>query len=293
MVACASGTAALFALARLHGFLAGRPLRWVVSAFTFCCQRQGPLADAVVIDCDADGAVDIDALAALDPDAFDGVIATPLFGMPAGMPTLEAWCRKRGKRLLLDAATCAGTRDGGRPIGAVGDGVAISLHHTKPLGFGEGGYAMVPVGHEDALRSIVNFGRYAGIDTGRWSMNAKMSDVAAAFALDRLRAVDTVRRVHVTAFERVARLGEAMGFTPLLRPAPDSLPSCVPLLAPRPFSPPQSAVLPWMRYYRPLDAHARHAADLYSRIVCLPCHAGVARVPDAAFTDLLSGAAAA
>jgi dTDP-4-amino-4,6-dideoxygalactose transaminase len=56
VVACASGTVALHGLVRLHEYLRGRALRWVVSTFTFHAQRQGPLAEAQVVDCDPRGA---------------------------------------------------------------------------------------------------------------------------------------------------------------------------------------------------------------------------------------------
>ncbi|MGH7341039.1 MAG: DegT/DnrJ/EryC1/StrS family aminotransferase, partial [Candidatus Rokuibacteriota bacterium] len=62
VIACASGTVALHGLVQLYEHLAGRPLRWVVSAFTFHAQRQGPLAAARVLDCDARGFLDPDTL---------------------------------------------------------------------------------------------------------------------------------------------------------------------------------------------------------------------------------------
>jgi dTDP-4-amino-4,6-dideoxygalactose transaminase len=40
VVACASGTVALHCLVNAYGFKVGRPLRWIVSAFTFPCQVQ-------------------------------------------------------------------------------------------------------------------------------------------------------------------------------------------------------------------------------------------------------------
>src|SRR5262245_66428446 len=63
-IACASGTVALHGLVQMYEHLAGRPLRWVVSAFTFYAQRQGPLASAQVLDCDTQGFLDLEALAA-------------------------------------------------------------------------------------------------------------------------------------------------------------------------------------------------------------------------------------
>ena len=80
VVMCASGTAAMFALAGLSAYRAGRPMRWVTSAFAFHPARQGPYTDARVVDCDAEGMLDLAALAAVPDDAYDGVLATNVFG---------------------------------------------------------------------------------------------------------------------------------------------------------------------------------------------------------------------
>lgn len=291
LVACSSGTAALFALVSLYGFLSGRPLRWVVSSFTFRCQRQGPLADAIVVDCNERGILDVDTLKSLDPDGFDGVILTPLFGMPQDLALIETWCRRAGKKLLVDAATCIGAMEDGAPVGSIGDGAAFSLHHTKPLGFGEGGFAVVPAQHEDATRSLLNFGRYGKVDTGIWSTNGKLSDPAAAFLLDRWRARDSLRAAHVRNYRRIEALATKAGCTTLtVLDDAEHFPSCVPLLLPTPHTLATDTPLPWMRYYEPLALGLPMAANLFSRILCLPCHPGLDAVTDAAVEATLATA---
>src|SRR6185436_15423196 len=119
--ACANGTVALHGLVLLHEHLAGRPLRWVVSAFTFHAQRQGPLAAATVVDCDERGYLDLEAIEALDPDNYDGIVVTHLFGTPRRAGAYEELAARRGKVLVFDSATCFATgREGAPPAGAGG-----------------------------------------------------------------------------------------------------------------------------------------------------------------------------
>lgn len=281
VVGCGSGTAALFGLASLHAWLAQRPLVWIVSAFTFRCQRQGPLASSIVVDCRLDGTLDLDLVREHDPDSYDGIIVTPLFGSPGQLSEYAEFCRASGKRLLVDAATCAGADISGWGGEAPADGAAFSLHHTKPMGFGEGGFALVPRQHEPAFRSVINFGRYGGIDTGPWSFNGKLSDPAAAFLADRWRSRASVRRTHVSNYGRILELATTCGLAPLSVMDPErDIPSCVPLLAPSQHASAGPTPVPWMRYYEPLSDAAPVARAIYDRVICLPCHQDVSRVPD-------------
>lgn len=282
VVACASGTVALHALVHLHEHRAGRPLRWVVSAYTFHAQRQGPLAAARVLDCDAQGFLDLEALAALPAESYDGIVVTHLFGTAARAERYEELAARAGKVLLFDSATCFGAAHRGSPLGARGAGELFSFHHTKPCGFGEGGCAVVPAELADTFRSLINFGLYKGIDTGARSSNGKMSDVAAAFILDRLSRREAIRAAHLEQFRRLACIARALGLALLVDGgSAGSFPSLVPILFPRPVGLERLSGGPVMlhKYYRPVASRPR-ADALYARIVCFPCHGGVAQVPD-------------
>ena len=288
VVSCSSGTMALHALVNLHGFLSGRPLRWLVSAFTFACQRQGPLTDARVVDCGTDGLLDIEAVRRVDTSLYDGVIVTNLFG---GFADFEAWttlAREKGKRLLWDSAACIGSPRDALSGTKWGDGEAFSFHHTKPCGFGEGGCIVVAKEHEGALRSILNFGRHGGIDTGPYSLNGKLSDVAAAFILDRLRQIEEIRLGHQDQWARISSLARRFGFEVLGAPDP-GLPWVLALSGQRP-APPERLANPLVslkKYYRPLDATAVVAEQLFERVICWPCHPGMAQLHDREIEHLL------
>jgi dTDP-4-amino-4,6-dideoxygalactose transaminase len=282
VVACANGTVALHGLVQLHDHLAGRALRWVVSAFTFYAQRQGPLAGALILDCDAGGFLDLEALAALPADSYDGIVVTNLFGTASHVERYEELAARAGKILLFDSATCLGSARPGKPFGQLGAGEIFSFHHTKPCGFGEGGCAVLPAEHEDTFRSLINFGLYKGIDTGARSGNGKMSDVAAAFILDRLRHPEQIRAAHLQQFRRLAGIAGDLGLALLVDGGREgSLPNLVPILFPRPVGLERLTGLPLVvhKYYRPMASRPR-ADALYSHVVCFPCHGGVAEIPD-------------
>jgi len=282
VVACASGTVALHGLVQLYEHLAGRPLRWVVSAFTFHAQRQGPLAAARVLDCDAQGFLDLDALAALPGDSYDGIVVTNLFGTASQVEDYEALAARTGKILLFDSATCFGSTYHGKPFGSLGAGEVFSFHHTKPCGFGEGGCAVIPAEFENTFRSLINFGLYKGINTGARSVNGKMSDVAAAFILDRLRHRERIRAAHLQQFRRVAGIASALGLTLLVNGGKaGSFPNLVPILFPHPVGVERLSGGPLVvhKYYSPVASRPQ-ADALYAHVVCFPCHQGVAEVAD-------------
>jgi dTDP-4-amino-4,6-dideoxygalactose transaminase len=282
-VACASGTVALHGLVRLHEHLADRRLRWVVSAFTFHAQRQGPLAAARVLDCDPRGLLDAEELAALPADSYDGIVVTHLFGVAGPVGRYEELAARGGKVLIFDSASCFGATDRrGSPLGRFGAAELFSFHHTKPCGFGEGGCAVVPAELADTFRSLINFGLYKGIDTGARSSNGKMSDVAAAYILDRLRHRETIRRAHLAQFRRLVGIAGDLGLTALVDGGREgAFPSLAPILFPRPVPPERLSGGPLVlhKYYRPLRPRTR-ADALYARLVCFPCHPGVAAVAD-------------
>jgi dTDP-4-amino-4,6-dideoxygalactose transaminase len=199
--------------------------------------------------------------------------------MAGSLAPWVSFCRDRGKVLLCDAAVAF---DGAHRVpGADSPPEIVSFHHTKPWGMGEGGCAMVPRAHEDVFRSLINFGIFRRQATGARSTNAKLSDFAAAFILQRLRDFPCIADRYRAQYARIADVGRRSGFT-VLDAAPHvgtarATPASVPLLAPRPI--PLEALgnetVTLRKYYAPLAADCPVAADLYARIVNVPCHPGM------------------
>ena len=98
---CSNGGVALEAMARLHEQDLGRPLRWVGSSFSFQNMGRGYFADITFIDCDASGLLSLDALNALDPDSFDGVVVVNTLGMGRIFPAISILPRGPARRCSL------------------------------------------------------------------------------------------------------------------------------------------------------------------------------------------------
>jgi hypothetical protein len=141
---------------------------------------------------------------------------------------------------------------------------------------------VVPTELEDTFRSLINFGLYKGIDTGARSSNGKMSDVAAAFILDRLRGHEAIRAAHQQQFRRLGDMARALGLALLVDGEGEgAFPSLVPILFPHPVRPEGLSGGPLVvhKYYRPVASRPR-ADELYAHVACFPSHADVAQVAD-------------
>jgi len=145
---------------------------------------------------------------------------------------------------------------------------AISLHHTKPLGFGEGGAMIVPKQDEEKLRERINFG-YHNNEFHRWGLNGKMSDVSAAFIYQYLDNFDNIIKKHQRLWniyaENITTIPQYSSGIPFC--------NCFPVLFEKPI-PEQPAQHWWneivtKKYYKPLEPKLK-AVDAYLRILCFP-----------------------
>lgn len=287
VVSCKSATDALHLLVHAHELEAGRPLRWVTSAFGFFTTRTGPLSDARLVDCDPDGVLDIDALDALPPDDWDGVVIVNPFALARDFGPLFELAGRRGKRVIVDnaAALFTPTRNGRDDPDE-----AISFHHTKPWGMGEGGCAIVSARRADTLRGLTNFGVGLGASARAAARNAKLGEFDAALILQRLANLPGWRRRYEMQRRRILSIAEPLGLVPLGPERRWVLQAHVPLLAPGPVTPEAltNPVLTLRKYYRPLEAGHPVAQDLFDRVVCVPCHDGVAAIETEALRALLA-----
>lgn len=268
-VACSSGTAAVHALVRLCEWRAGCRLTWAVPGFSFACCRLGPLEGAVVVDCDGEGVMDVGSV----PPGVGGVVLMDPFGnLGAGVWGLAEGLRARGLAVVVDSAL-------GLDGGGLGDCSAVSLHQTKPWGLGEGGVMYVDAGDEAVLRGLISFGRESG------STNAKLSDYSAAVSHTRVMDLGLYSGLYRGQYARVAGLASGCGYRVLGR-ASGGTPSCVGLVASGPVWGLRNRHVVLGKYYPPLGGAG--SWDLYSRLVCFPCHAGVAALGDDEVLEVLT-----
>lgn len=295
-VVCSSATTGLQAAAGALSIQAGRPLRWVVSAYGFFSTFIGVFSDALVIDCGLNGLIDQTALAALDPADYDGVVVTNPFGLVEDFSTVCRFCADRGKAMILDNAAGFGLIDGAvAPQERLDWAEVVSFHHTKPFGFGEGGAVILAPDLAERVRSVINFG--VGLaDEVTWApylCNGKMAEYPAALILDRLLSVDRWQDGYRCQAQRVLELGRSVGLTPLLIPAGRAVPGQLAFLADRGRALVDLAnpVLDLAKYYRPRHPAGRRAADLFARMVNVPTHPGMAALSDDSLRLVLAKAA--
>jgi dTDP-4-amino-4,6-dideoxygalactose transaminase len=134
----------------------------------------------------------------LDPDDASGrlagagaILATHVFGSPADVDRLAAIAHAAGVPLVYDAAHGFGATHGGRPLGSFGAAEVFSLSPTKPLIAGEGG--LVATNDEVIARSVQigrDYGNPGNYDTQFVGLNARMSELHAAVALESLDSLD-------------------------------------------------------------------------------------------------------
>lgn len=270
VVMCSSGTAALHAIIALHETIADKPLRWASSSFGFYTAVQGPLSDAAIVDCDARGMLDLNQL---EPDSIDGFVVTNTFGQADNLDEYYRYAATHGKIMCVDAALSFGSHKHGA-------NECISFHHTKPWGFGEGGCAIVASEHEQLLRSLISFGHEPGLDINRRATNGKISEPSAAFALMRLKHMESLGKQYRELYERIVNAGLAVGLKVLsgVHQHP-GIPASVPFLCPTPRADFRHPKIPTGRYYHPL-ADTPVAHSIYERIINVPCHPGMKVLSD-------------
>jgi dTDP-4-amino-4,6-dideoxygalactose transaminase len=292
VIACSSGTAALNALAGVHAMKLGRPIRWAVCAFGFFSTVIGPFANARVIDCDDQCMLDLDALAKTPSDQYDGVCFTNSFGRRRDVTPYINFCREQNKPLIVDNAL--GLFGFDRSSDDTPDEI-ISLHHTKPWGFGEGGCIIVAKEDEALARSLINFGVGNEKRAAPYANNGKLSDVAAAYIIDRIEQAPAWSPANDRQRQRIDSLIKqaALPLTPLTPTAPPGSAQAI-YFADHPV-PLDSLANPHLvlhKYYRPpYEPWPPRATERYAHILNIPCHANLADVPEEAIVQVLEGIA--
>lgn len=263
VVMTASGTAAIYALVGLKHYRAGKKLRWAIPALTFASLRQGPLADAIVLDVDEYGDIDLHELQA-KKDEYDAFVVSNYMGKMMSAYRYHEFAENNGKVVIYD---CATSLDRCREF-LVDE--AVSFHHTKPWGFGEGGCVVVKPEDLHAVRSIINCGQIRNCEeTIPHGSNYKMSDVAAVYLLAWLNEFSQRKELYTNNYVRISKVARHLKIDTfgLLAATPGN----VPLLFDKPTLDLYNNMVTLKKYYRPLE-DLPMARKLYYHIVNFPCH---------------------
>jgi len=149
------------------------------------------------------GTLTLDArgLAAACSDRTRAVLPVHLYGHPASMEPIVAFARERGLAVIEDAAQAHGAREGGRPVGSLGDAGCFSFYPTKNLGaIGEAGAITVcDLERDAAIRPLREWQGSAG-------NNARMDALQAAVLGVKLRHLEAwteARRERAALYDRL------------------------------------------------------------------------------------------
>ena len=135
-----------------------------------------------------------------------GILAVHLWGRACEVDALEAIARRRGLKLLFDAAHALGCSRDGRMVGGFGDAEVFSFHATKFINSFEGGAVVTNDGAlAGRVRLMENFG-FAGYDEViELGTNGKMCEAAGAMGLTSLESMDEFVAVNRRNFEHYSR----------------------------------------------------------------------------------------
>jgi dTDP-4-amino-4,6-dideoxygalactose transaminase len=135
----------------------------------------------------------------LDPDKIErmltprttGIIGVHLWGRACAPEALTELAKRRGLRLMYDAAHAFGCSHGGTMIGNFGECEVFSFHATKFMNTFEGGaIATNNDSLAEKIRLMKNFG-FAGYDRVIYTgTNGKMNELSAAMGITNLESID-------------------------------------------------------------------------------------------------------
>jgi dTDP-4-amino-4,6-dideoxygalactose transaminase len=168
--------------------------RVVLPSFTFSASAHSVAWNGLLprfAECDPDSfQLDLDDAATL-LDGAGALMATQIFGAPCRPTDVERLAAGAGIPVVFDAAHGLGSLHCGRPLGGFGDAEVFSLSPTKPVVAGEGG--LVTTNRDDiaeAVRIGRDYGNPGDYDTRFVGLNARMSELHAAVALESLAELD-------------------------------------------------------------------------------------------------------
>lgn len=221
-----SGTATLEVALRLAGVGSGdevvtTPLSWVATANVILAVGARP----VFVDVDPSTRnIDLALAEAAVTGATRALLPVDLAGLPVDRDRLYDIARRRGLRVIEDAAQSFGAAWQGRPIGSFGDLVSFSFHANKNITTAEGGAlvlpdaSLVPLAEQLRLQGVVRSGE-DGMEVEVAGLKANLTDVAARIGLGQLgRLPEFTARRRALARRYFERWDRSLGCE---LPAPD------------------------------------------------------------------------
>jgi len=256
-----------------------KKLRWVVQSFTFPCSTQGNLIDSIIIDIDENMGPNMKEL--LEKiNEYDGIVVTNCFGTCTNINLYENFCKKNNKLLIFDNAASPLTYYENKNHLNYGDGCMVSLHHTKPIGFGEGGFIVFKKKYLEFMEKAICFGYTQNnkYDYNIYANNYKMSEIACIYISDYINNIEHINNIHIKMMSYFiyeiknnnleSKIKLFSNFTDYNK----CLMATIPILFNNDISVNifTDKKIEAKKYYYPLNVNHNNAKRLFDTIICLP-----------------------
>lgn len=279
VICCCNGTMALYALISGINRYHESNIRYATQAFTFPSSVQGPLINSLILDIDNDGALD---LSQVDPKVVQGIIVTNVFGNVCDIDKYVTFARDNDLKLIFDNAATLSSIYKGTNCNNYGDASIVSFHHTKPLGFAEGGAIIVDKKYEYDIRCVLNYGIDNNSKHPHWDVygsNYKMSEISAIYILQYLINYNMVNKHHIEMYNHIAKnLNNNIKLYPSF--ADTTVPSCICVLINGDSHKIAQKLISrgfnCRAYYHPL-LPLQISQKFYHSIICIPCHLDISQ----------------
>lgn len=266
VIATSSGSSAISGIIYAIDREAGYSSRVGTQAFTFPSNVQGAAAGAISVDFDV--ALNIDTANKFLIEYSDLVIVTNCFGHLQDIDYILEDLKE--KNVVFDNAASPYSFWKGTNSCNLGVASYVSLHHTKPIGFGEGGLIIIDKKYEKYARASINFGLMDDEPINDRGGNFKMSEVSAAAILqwwDQFNIDDLQQKYLNNYYNKRYEFGHVEGDLYPHRADEDDIffPNCFPFIHQQPTIAANDEFE--RKYYKPVTPQSVTDA-LYDRIVC-------------------------
>lgn len=263
VIAVNNGTSAIHAI--LLAIKANTGLHKVASqAFTFPSAIQGVVDYAEIVDFNEALEFNFDQLVNSQI-----TVVTNVFGHIQNIDFITRKAIEHQQILIFDNAATPYSFWKGINTCNYGFASFISLHHTKPLGFGEGGLIIIDKLYESLIRKVICFGKEEDIVYSKYASNFKMSELSAAGILqwwDQIDFDELASTYRYNYFKQAEKLPKGIKLYPSSDNLSNFFPSCLPVIYKQPTYSNDPEI---KKYYQPL-ADLPVSKDLYERTLCHP-----------------------
>jgi len=268
VVAACSGTAALHSIIFALQRTTEKNLRIVTQDFNFPSASQGPATGPIIVDFDEN--LNFALTDDLANEYGKLLIVTNCFGHLQDLDRILHFAQKYDKLVVFDNAATPYSFYKGVNSCNLGTASFISLHHTKPIGFGEGGLAIVDKHLEEQVRIACNFG-FVDRKFNERGSNFKISEISAASILQYWDTfnIDSLKdKILDSYFDELFKLNSLEAGDTLPNHADNNsfLPMCLPYLHLENKLPENDEQ---KKYYTPLRG-LPISKQVYDRIICYP-----------------------